>query len=74
MKKAWTEIYPTKGTDPAFVVDGESGLTKREYFAAAALTGLLMGGLRITGHSGSIEALAVQCADVLITALNDPPK
>lgn len=49
-----------------------NGLTKREYFAAMALQGLLP-----TGISSSIEEdvkNAVKLADLLIEELNKPPQ
>ena len=50
------------------VIDGVPGLTKREYFAACALSGLL------TAYKGQdiyfIASEAVRVADALIAALN----
>lgn len=44
------------------------GLTKREYFAAAALTGLLAGGML---NNESAARTAVACADALIKKLSE---
>lgn len=59
----------TEGNDTVTpnLVDGLGGLTKREYFAAMALTGILSDG----GDRYSICAeYAVIAADALIHALN----
>lgn len=45
----------------------QAGLTKREYFAALALQGLLSGPKNES--PGTAAARAVQCADALIDAL-----
>jgi hypothetical protein len=47
----------------------EDGLTKREYFAAAALSGLLTG-VRNGLHAAEVARLAVTHADALLEALN----
>jgi len=46
------------------------GLTKREYFAAMAMQGLLA--RASTGSSSQYADLAVDCADALIQQLNKP--
>jgi len=46
------------------------GLTKREYFAAMAMQGLLA--RASTGLSSQYADLAVDCADALIQQLNKP--
>ena len=64
--------YPVKANDGAFPVPDpyeELGLTKREYFAALALQGLL-------AHGNTLDEAtewAVYAADYLIEALNDNP-
>lgn len=63
----------TKGTEPASPIQDTEfdGLTKREYFAAQALKGLLS-----TKHpdfeynSAEVSRVAVEHADSLIKALN----
>ena len=47
---------------------GSTGLTKREYFAAIALQGLLASDLDASVEDFATSA--VKCADVLIDALN----
>lgn len=62
--------YPVIITGAANPVLRHDGLTKREYFAAAAMQGLVV----FEGHSAEpAEAakLAVQYADALIDALNE---
>lgn len=66
----------TLGTDAAFSDAMDqfgnhtlgSGLTKREYFAAVALQGLLAKG--ITFNATDTVETAVKCADSLIEKLN----
>jgi len=49
----------------------ESGLTKREYFAAMALQGMLANGAYDPMlEPWGLEEKAVECADILIDALN----
>lgn len=71
----------TYGHIPAFplvVIDDEGqrdvqdGLTKREYFAAAALQGLLAGPLKPGATTESVAVFAADCADRLVEALNAP--
>ena len=47
------------------------GLTKREYFAAMALQGILADGMDIHQHLEGHASKAVLYADVLIKALNE---
>ena len=54
------------GTPAAFPSPGEKGLTKREYFAAAALAGLVTDGV----EKKDAAQFAVFVADALIDALN----
>lgn len=57
--------------DPAFAVTDstiDSGLTKREYFAALAMQGLVNN--PETTNVNDIAATAVQYADALISELN----
>jgi hypothetical protein len=56
------------GNDSAFPAQSgsSSGLTKREYFAAAALAGLVANGIAKT----DVADFAVLVADQLIDALN----
>ena len=77
------QVFVPNSTDPnlSYVVKSalsqsalsqSNGLTKREYFAALALQGLLP-----TGISSSIEEdvkNAVKLADLLIKELNKPPQ
>jgi hypothetical protein len=52
-------------------VDSEYGLTKREYFAAMAMQGLLANSLKsATLYIESNAKFAVQAADALIAELN----
>ena len=68
----------TKSNAPAFPVDGngihapELGLTKREYFAAIAMQGLLSNPSEcpLSGYAND----AVKAADELIKALNEEQK
>ena len=46
----------------------ENGLTKREYFAALAMQGILSGKIQI--NSMFVADYSVECADELIEALN----
>ena len=71
----------TNPNDPAFVKTAEacddgfhsavvrSGLTKREYFAAMAMQGLLRSNYGVIEHAiGASDAM--KCADALIKELN----
>ena len=63
---------PTKPDEAAFARAGSStggGLTKREYFAAAALTGWLADAGNEINHGMALEC--VRAADLLLEALND---
>ena len=68
-------IYPTDPDDLAFARAGSPnsnpacGLTKREYFAACALTGLLTDASCPVNQRMAFEC--VHAADYLIDALND---
>ncbi|WP_460912066.1 hypothetical protein [Spirosoma areae] len=59
---------PTNDGDNAFASDWQSGLTKREYFAAQALTGLLANSAYTKKETATTKA--VEYADALIEALN----
>ena len=58
------------------VVEDDQGLTKREFFAAIALAGLLACPVSQLGPQGEIPSNAAQAAvryaDALIEALNEP--
>jgi hypothetical protein len=58
----------TNPNDQALPGNGAPGLTKREYFAAAALAGLVADGIPKT----DVAQFAVIVADSLIDALNAP--
>ena len=66
----------TNGNDAAFAVKDDNflqeGLSKREYFAAMAMQGMLAAGDGefSFAHHTRISKLAVAHADVLIEALN----
>jgi hypothetical protein len=47
-----------------------NGLTKREYFAALAMQGILAG--KIQSDSTMVAEFAIECADELIESLNVP--
>jgi len=49
---------------------GNPGLTKREYFAAMAMQGILAAPNSLDTHTNDIANSAVILADSLITALN----
>ena len=75
MTKPFDAIHPW-GTDS---IRGNLGLTKREYFAAMALQGLLARDieapmLTANGVKKYYEEVAVIFADALIAALNRDPK
>lgn len=60
-------------------VDLQSGLTKREYFAAMAMNGISVWDAQVNEpiHAGKIEELAKACvsyADALIAELNKETK
>ncbi|CAM3869147.1 hypothetical protein [Deinococcus frigens] len=57
-------------TRPAPLMGEEGGLTKREYFAAAALAGLLAADEEGNLTEEKAARLAVQQSDALISALN----
>ena len=64
----------TKANDPAFPSDDHDvdlGITKREYFAASFMPGLLNGNYK-SGYGAA--ARAVELADELIKELNKPSK
>jgi hypothetical protein len=64
------------GKEPAFAAMNEQeiffGLTKREYFAAKAMQGLLANSKITTTGNGNISKLALLAADALLTALEQP--
>ena len=72
----------TNGNDTAYVVaeaqnlDGSwtlasEGLTKKEYFAAMAMQGIIYSDSSTDYLTGLWAKNAVKCADALITALNE---
>jgi hypothetical protein len=61
----------TNGKDSAFSSDRQYGLTKREYFSAMAMQGILAKAVLV--HD-SIAELAVKNADALIEELNKESK
>lgn len=73
----------TNGNDSVVFVSGEAtsndnlGLTKREYFAAIAMQGLLASNSVFVGADDNweykVSQQAVKQADALITALNQQP-
>lgn len=71
MTKPIESAFPVFDSDGCFVT-GHSGLTKREYFAALAMQGLLSVELIATrSPAREVADLAVERADALIAALND---
>lgn len=65
----------TDGYDAAFSDDkSQKGLTKREYFAALAMQGILSGTSGVEAlssvHPANYAVSAVESADALIEALN----
>ena len=63
-------IWPDSPAFP-YSVDDESGLSKREYFAAMALQGIMASGKALPADPGK---MAVIFADQLIEALNKNEK
>lgn len=62
---------PIDGDDPAFPNGfGCYGLTRRQYFAAIAMQGLLASGDAQNEHPSRVALYAVECADFLIRSLN----
>lgn len=66
----------TLGNDAAFPcgVDHYGGLSKREYFAALAMQGLLAGDAEFQMSASQIAVHAVDQADALIIALEYTPQ
>lgn len=74
----------TNPNDPVFPLDvvkisdfldhRETGLTKREEFAKAAMEGLQANPCMMSYTSEKLAAMAVQGSDALIAALNNPAK
>ena len=62
---------PAFPTSPIGSVPGREGMTKREYFAAAALQGILANSSQLASadHTAS---LAIEYADKLLEKLNQP--
>lgn len=63
--------FPETYTDAVGTVCSTSGLTKREYFAAKAMQGILAG----RPHPNSIETVdacrwAIECADTLLAMMD----
>lgn len=70
MEKSNIPAFPVH---PNLPVGDYIGLTKREYFAAVALTGLVPQNNFNNSHSNHYEAIAINAvkyADALLTALN----
>ena len=66
---AYPSDYLMKGSGTVETMFTFKGLTKREYFAALAMQGLLASG-NVNLISNEIETIAVAKADALINALN----
>lgn len=70
--------YPMSATVAKQIVDGYGfpeeylGMTKREAFAMAAMTGMLATDDRPVTHFDSAAEYCVKMADALIQALNKP--
>lgn len=62
--------------DPAFPnpLDRTRGLTKRECFAAAALTGLMARTPKVTNYSPTLAELAFAMADACLETQNQDAK
>lgn len=60
----------------AFGMEGPAGITKREYFSAMAMQGLLAHPLKVDAVPAEpmIAAMARLMADALISELNKPPE
>lgn len=63
----------TDGDDDAFPSEYESGLSKREYFAAMALQGICAADTGNRESSPKLAEWALAAADALIAALNKEP-
>ena len=50
---------------------GQAGLTKREYFAAMAMQGIIAADIEDNMDSNYIAQNAIECADALIAELNE---
>jgi len=64
----------SKADEPAFPTDAKvlrRGLTKREYFASVALSGMMANG---DWTEREAAVIAVDCADALIAALERKPE
>lgn len=61
--------FPIQANNEIGSLDAELGLTKREYFAAAALQGLLAGGAATRCSVSEIVGIAMDCADDLLSEL-----
>jgi hypothetical protein len=68
LQEATSNAFPMRNPDPS--QNDEFGLTKREYFAAMALQGLLANGNYITNYKFLGEE-SVMFANALIEALNN---
>lgn len=66
-------ILKTEPADSAFPIWGSNGLSKREYFAALALQGIIANMAdKIDGKTAMLAAsAATDYADALISALNE---
>lgn len=79
MKTEGSELaYPyTEVNSDGSIYHENKGLTKREYFAAMAMQGMVSGVFTPEGFKGGtprgLADLAVELADHLIEALNDNP-
>jgi len=67
--------HPTNIIDPEgqFAPEYHTGLTKREYFAAMAMQGMLASANNTLFDYETIATHSVKHADALINALNDKP-
>jgi len=72
---------PTNGADPVDFVETTPnlrmhwlGITKREYFAAAAMRGLILSACPTIQEAEMYSKAAVEYADKLICALNEGKK
>lgn len=66
MQEATSNAFPMRNPDPS--ENDEFGLTKREYFAAMAMQGILSGAQYIDYEK--FAKVAVESADALIAELN----
>jgi len=66
--------FPCDGEYASYArMNGEAGLTKREYFVAAALTGYIAAGSNGMPDASTLAAYAVDVANEVISLLNKEP-